>query len=161
VDERRQRCVCDRTTTEGRTECLSRVNASLEGALGTILSCVVCSRSAEEANTALGLYEGRFAVRGVQTSRRMRDGLCSMLLYLNSMTLLVRGKQERHRASGLPPRKKSTWMFAEAHSKLGFGCHLKTVVSRTAALRGNHASHNKQVRTKTPKMDRDAQSILH
>jgi len=38
VDDRRQRCACDRTTTEGRTECLSKVKASLEGALGPILA---------------------------------------------------------------------------------------------------------------------------
>jgi hypothetical protein len=46
VDERRQRCVCDRTATEGLIECLSRVNASLDGALGTILDAEVCSRTA-------------------------------------------------------------------------------------------------------------------
>ena len=58
VDERRQRCVCDRTTTEGRTECLSKVKASLEGALGTILAVKLCAWMASAVEIALGAYVG-------------------------------------------------------------------------------------------------------
>ena len=59
VDERRQRCVCDRITTEGRTECLSKVKASLEGALGTILAGEVSARKAAAIQTALSAYAGQ------------------------------------------------------------------------------------------------------
>ena len=58
VDERRQRCVCDRTTTEGLTECLSKVKASLEGALGTIPAIGMCAWVALAVQIALCVKVG-------------------------------------------------------------------------------------------------------